>query len=189
MRTRFGQDVRLSFPLSENESNFPRFLSSHGKFGAVRTHDVHTGIDLYTKEGAYVRAIEAGLVVAIEDFTGLSAGSPWWLDTQAVLVESPAGVWVYGEVKPEVAVGQVIASGDHLGHVLPVLRPEEVRADIPGHSRFMLHLELHKAGTRETSWWRKGDPQPPSLLDPTPLLFRAWNELAIKKAFEQEGKG
>ena len=47
-----------------------------GRFGTVRKHEVHTGVDLYTYPGMPVLAVEAGVVVAIEKFTGLEAGSP-----------------------------------------------------------------------------------------------------------------
>lgn len=44
-----------------------------GAFGATRRHDVHTGIDLYADEGDAVVAVEDGVVVALEDFTGPGA--------------------------------------------------------------------------------------------------------------------
>lgn len=171
----------LEFPLPREWTTFPRFLSKEGKFGAVRTHDVHTGVDIYTREGAPVLAIEAGTVVAIEQFTG-APESPWWLRTLAILVEGDSGVFVYGEVTPAVTVGDSVEPGQQIAVVAPVLHPGDERTDIPGHSRFMLHLELHKLGTRTTCWWKLDAPQPESLLDPMPILVRAWNERSIRSA-------
>ena len=153
-------------------------MSPEGSFGAVRKHDVHTGVDLYTREGAPVFAMESGKVVSIEQFTG-GEESPWWLPTWAVLVEGASGVIVYGEIAPEVTRDSLVNEGDLIGRVLPVLREDKVREDIPGHSRFMLHLELHVSGTRKTSWWNLNEPQPDGLLDPRPILSRAWNERAV----------
>jgi hypothetical protein len=93
--------------------NVPKLLpDTPGRFGAVRKHDVHTGVDLYCAVSAKVVAVEAGEVVAIEPFTGPDAASPWWLSTEAVLVEGASGVVVYGEVHPEVQVGDQLEAGD-----------------------------------------------------------------------------
>jgi hypothetical protein len=86
--------------------NVPKLLpDTPGRFGAVRKHDVHTGVDLYCAVSTKVVAVEAGEVVVIEPFTGPDAASPWWLSTEAVLVEGASGVVVYGEVHPEVRQG------------------------------------------------------------------------------------
>ncbi len=84
-----------------------------GAFGAVRRHDVHTGVDLHCGAGQSVLAVERGVVVAVEEFTGPAAGSPWWLPTRAVLVEGASGVVLYGEVVPEGAMvtGALVAQG------------------------------------------------------------------------------
>jgi hypothetical protein len=146
-----------------------------GAFGCVRKRDVHTGVDLYCRENESVYAVEDGIIVAIEDFTGPSAGSPWWNDTQALLVEGASGVVCYGEVRINegISVGVQVAAEQQLAHVLPVLKPIQSRADIQGHSRFMLHLELYRHGTRSAVWWRLDEPRPGNLLDPTPYLLNA----------------
>jgi len=169
---------RIEFPLPYEWTKFPRFISQHGKFGAVRTHDIHTGVDLYTWEGAPVLAMQDGEVVVVEPFTG-PPESPWWLPTQVIMVESEAGVFAYGEVAPKVQVGDRVTVGQIIAEVTPVLKPGDERTDIPGHSRFMLHLELYRPGTRSTTWWKRGESQPESLLDPMPFLVRAWNERSI----------
>jgi len=63
-----------------------------GTFGAIRKFDIHTGVDLYCDHGTKVYSIEPGLVISVENFTGSLAESPWWNDTQAVLIK---GVSVY----------------------------------------------------------------------------------------------
>lgn len=144
----------------------PIWPDAPGHFGARRKFDYHTGIDLYCPLGTEVVAVEAGTVVLVEWFTGTLAGSPWWNDTQAVLVEGASGVLVYGEINPFVAVGQSIRAGDVLGVVdTPVLKR------FKGRPTTMLHFEWMTPGSRTTLWWPVEHPQcPPNLKDPTPLL-------------------
>lgn len=142
----------------------PALPDGPGAFGAVRRHDVHTGVDLYCPEGTEVIAVEAGVVVAVLPFTGPRADSPWWEDTDAVLVEGASGVVLYGELGPAVAVGDRCRAGDLLGHVVRVLRRDK------GRPVAMLHLELYAPGAREPVWWLLGDDRPGPLRDPTPLL-------------------
>ena len=58
----------------------PMFPDEPGWFGAVRKSDIHTGIDLYCEQGTQIVAVEDGVVVHIEGFTGPNADdpSPWW---------------------------------------------------------------------------------------------------------------
>ena len=85
-----------------------------GYFGAVRKFDIHTGIDLYCFPDTEVVAIESGIIVKIEQFTGKSVGSPWWNDTYALLIEGESGVIVYGEIQPNdyLKVGDIVGAGD-----------------------------------------------------------------------------
>lgn len=140
-----------------------------GAFGVARKFHTHEGVDLYCADGTPVFAMEAGKVVAIEDFTGAAAGSPWWFDTKSVLVEGQSGVVCYGEITPEsdLKVGRNIERGQRLGAVKMVLRKDK------GRPRSMLHVELHRPGTTHTSPWMHGDPRPATLLDPTDLLIKA----------------
>ncbi len=137
-----------------------------GAFGAVRRHDVHTGVDLHCGAGQSVLAVERGVVVAVEEFTGPAAGSPWWLPTRAVLVEGASGVVLYGEVVPEGAMvtGALVAQGDRVGVVTRVLRHDK------GAPTTMLHLELYAPGVRSGVWWRHGEARPEGLRDPTAHL-------------------
>lgn len=142
----------------------PQLPSGEGTFGALRRHDVHTGVDLHCAAGTPVVAIEAGTVVAVLPFTGPAAESPWWEPTEAVLVEGASGVVVYGEVAPRVLPGAVLAMGDPIGTVVRVLRHDK------GRPTAMLHLELLAPGARDVVWWRHGEPVPPVLRDPGPWL-------------------
>ena len=158
------------WPLFEGPARLP---DEPGRFAAVRRHDVHTGVDLYTYSGMPVLAVEDGVVVAVEKFTGPEAASPWWNDTEALLVEGASGVVCYGEiaVRGEIAVGARVQREDCLGCVKTVLRKDK------GRPRTMLHLELYESWVRETVWWHLGDPRPAGLLDPTRFLEQALEAL------------
>lgn len=140
-----------------------------GGFGVRRRCHIHEGVDLYVPEGTEVRAVEDGMVTACIAFTGPNAEPPskWWHDTQALLVHGASGTVVYGEIRivPGIAVGDRIAAGGVVGHVLRVLTKETPRPAA------MLHLELH-AGYVTDAWeWPIDGVRPPSLLDPTPHLL------------------
>lgn len=143
-----------------------------GQFGALRRHDIHTGVDLYCAPRTAVLAVEAGQVVDVSPFTGAHVPapdtSPWWNDTWAVLVEGASGVVVYGELSPCVQLGQWVAAQECLGQVdIPVLKV------FKGRPMVMLHLELLRGGSRQTFWWAQGAPCPEGLLDPSPFLQQA----------------
>lgn len=146
---------------------------SPGSFGAVRKHDVHTGIDLYCQPYERIFTVEAGTVVAVEKFTGEHADSPWWNNTWAVLIEGESGVICYGEGRFHYYIepGYEVVEGEDLGVVERVLK-----VDKGVNPPTMLHFELYKHGTRKTVWWHHGEPQPEELLDPTELVNRLYNE-------------
>lgn len=145
----------------------PVWPDAPGRFGTVRRHDVHTGIDLYCELGTGVVAVEPGRVVAVETFTGPSATppTPWWSDTQAVLVEGESGVVVYGEMTARVMPGDDVIRGQILGVVDRPVLPK-----FKGRPMVMLHLELMAHGARHTLVWELGAPRPAQLLDPEPHL-------------------
>ena len=154
------------FPLLNYKLEIPD--NEHpGSFGAVRKYDVHTGVDLYCDPGTRVLAVESGKVVAIENFTGPEADSPWWNSTSAVLIEGKSGVVLYGELEPDIRMetGLKIEKGQTIGYVKTVLKNNK---NLP---MTMLHIELYKHGTRESNWWRSEKPN--HLLDPTKLLKKA----------------
>lgn len=137
---------------------------TQGYFGAVRKNDTHTGIDIYCEPDASVVAVEPGVVINIEKFTGASIGSPWWQETDAIWVKGPSGVVVYGEVSSIILVGQQVNAGEEIGFVKTVLKKDK------GLPMTMLHLELYNASMTETVWWRHGEEKPQTLLDPTEFL-------------------
>lgn len=135
-----------------------------GAFGVQRKHDVHTGVDLYTGPGTPVVTVEDGIIARILPFTGPKAGSPWWHDTQCILVEGESGVVCYGElyVLHQLCPGTFAPAGALLGYVAQVLKKDK------GKPMSMLHLELYKHGTREPALWLTD--RPLNLLDPTHKL-------------------
>lgn len=140
-----------------------------GAFGAKRRHDVHTGVDLYALDGEPVWAMASGEVVAVIPFTGALAKCPWWLDTDAIVIEDQSGIWLYGEVRAStwVKVGATVLEGEVIGRVKRVLRNDK------GRPTAMLHMERYVHGCREFApIWELGSPCPSTLVDPTPYLER-----------------
>jgi phosphopantothenoylcysteine decarboxylase len=144
-----------------------------GSFEAKRKNSTHTGVDLYVDEGRIVFPVEDGTVVAVEPFTGPKDNSPWWLDTDCVLVEGATGVVCYGEVAPLVRVGERVKKGmTGIGRVKRVIPPDRPQhPELPGWKPSMLHMELYPHGYYKPSdgygkcfaW----------LQDPTPFLLNA----------------
>ena len=155
-----------------------------GSFGAVRKHDVHTGVDLYSTDGTNVTAVEAGVVIDVVDFTGSKVfdkdGKPmdWWNDTKAVLVKGPSGLVVYGEIEPLdfMKKGHIVKQGQTVGKVKAVLPKEKIRKDIPHHSNAMLHIEVYDSEEAEKNFrwqtWDPGQSPPAGLIDPTQFLIK-----------------
>lgn len=159
-------DIRWTPPLRK----FAFLPDAKGTFGFKRKHHTHEGIDIYCTEGQDVFAVEAGVVVGVEWFTGnkcIDYPSPWWNDAQAVLVEGRSGVVVYGELLSHLRIGDTVDVGSKIGNVSRVLK------NFKGRPMEMLHLELHRHGTRNTFAW-DGSSMPESLLDPTQLIEEAY---------------
>ncbi len=143
-----------------------------GSFLQKRTKHTHTGVDLYTTDKHSVFAIESGKVVGIENFTGKQQNTPWWEDTECVLIEGASGVICYGEITPFVKIGDNIQRGQYIAQVKRVLPFGKERPDIEGHSLSMLHIELYPHGTYEASDCKDSDPSSFNLLrDPTQYLI------------------
>jgi murein DD-endopeptidase MepM/ murein hydrolase activator NlpD len=164
--------------------NIPGCENSYhrGAFGAIRTYDIHTGVDLYCEHDTDVFAVEDGVVVNIETFTGPNAESPWWLPTQSMLVEGNSGVVLYGEIKVKPGrcmrqyfkqIGDKIYAGETIGNTRTIIRHDK------GRPMCMLHFELYKPGTIDSEWWVLNTPQPENLLDPTPKLLESFNNLKL----------
>jgi len=154
------------FPLPLKEYAWP---GVEGQFGAVRKHDIHTGVDLYCAPRTPVYSIGAGVVTAVEDFTGPKAGSPWWCDTKSVLVYNSGmygGTVCYGEIEPVpyIKPGSMLSDGFLIGHVKTVLKKNK------GKPMTMLHFELYKDWVKESVVWKLDTPKPEALRDPTDLL-------------------
>lgn len=156
------------WPLAKAFPKVPR-SPEPGAFGAERSHDVHTGVDLYCEAGELVVAVEPGVVVSVEPFTGPKAESPWWNDTHAVVVRNDWWSIVYGELEPSglPAVGTRVEAGQVLGAVARVLKHDK------GRPTAMLHFEMYDNSFRTPVWWKKGEAKPEGLLNPTDLLLSA----------------
>lgn len=137
-----------------------------GLFGAVRKHDIHTGLDFYCEEGAVVSCISFGKVVDVFQFTGAAVNTPWWNDTFAVVVECGPLTYVYGEVVPCVEIGDIVSLGRTLGHVTPVLKQDKGVTPTS-----MLHLEVWESvDYKKNCVWFLGHHKPEGLLDPLEVL-------------------
>ena len=139
-----------------------------GAFGNVRTHDIHTGVDLYAPVGCPVHAMESGKVIKIDWFTGKEIGMPWWESTRAIYIEGYTGVFNYGEVqeREHLKVGDTVNKGDYIGHVIQVLKKYK------GRPQSMLHVELYHHGhTDDWGSWEIDKKKPEHLLDPTSHLL------------------
>lgn len=153
------------FPLKNYKYKLPK--GNHpGAFGRIRAHHVHEGVDLYASHGDEVFAVDAGVVVNVINFTGKKAKSPWWKDTQAVLVKGDSGVVCYGEIESSVAVGDSLERGALIGTVSTVLKKNK------GNPTSMLHLELYKHDIIEPLE-AKSSEDLINFIDPTPLLEKA----------------
>jgi len=143
-------------------------IPAQGRFGAIRKHDIHTGVDLHCPEFALVYAMETGTVVNICPFTGDDAGSPWWNDTSAVLIKGRSGIVLYGEVGLiKVKVGDRVTKGDNFACVFKVLKNDK------GLPTSMLHVELyHKDYIGDGEWWKHDEPQPRHLKNVEAMLKR-----------------
>lgn len=139
-----------------------------GRFGAIRRHEHHSGIDLYCELGTKVIAVEDGEVIAIEHFTGplSTPSSPWWNPTQAVLVRSADHVLVYGEITASVEIGQKVKGGEIVGIVdKPVLR------HFKGRPTVMMHFEKLDAAATKSCIWPLDQNCPMDLKDPKDVLM------------------
>lgn len=137
-------------------------------FAHKRSYYYHPGVDLYCPELTYVCAIEAGVVVNIEIFTGRMADppSPWWNETWSILIEGESGVLGYCELHPATYIkqGTKVAPGDYLGTIIPVLKKDK------GNGTTMLHFEKYKRGTTSHVTWHHDQDKPEELEDPTEFL-------------------
>jgi 3-polyprenyl-4-hydroxybenzoate decarboxylase len=144
-------------------------LPHPGAFKFQRNHGgKHTGIDLYCEDSEEVYAVEDGTVVGIEHFTGEWDNTPWWNNTDCILVEGCSGVVCYGEIKTSLSIGDKVLRGQHIANVVRVIK-DKLHPEIEGWKPNMLHLEWYKHKIRKASVHFSEE----ELFDPTPKLFRA----------------
>jgi murein DD-endopeptidase MepM/ murein hydrolase activator NlpD len=141
------------------------YIQHYASFGALRKYDIHTGIDLYCKEGEVIKAFCDGEVVKIAPFTGRLAGSDWWEDTFYVGILTTHGYVVFGEVEPYPSLkeGDFVTKGAIIGTAKRVLKKDK------GLPTTMLHLELYDKVMEPVTLLR-GEKQPDGLCDPSVLL-------------------
>lgn len=164
--------------LQRQNEGFEHNLIYHpGRFGASRKHDIHTGIDLYANpRELLVGAFENGKIVSIGPFTGVDTDCEWWYDSKYVAVEGRSGIIVYGEIEPSqsIKVGETVTQGQLIGEIVQVLR-HSPRRPIPGHSMYMLHVELisHPGPGEDFTAgdWKLKQDRPKHVLDPTVYLY------------------
>lgn len=150
----------MYWPLKDSKPMFP---DEPGRFAFRRRHDYHTGVDLYCELGQEVIAVEDGVVITVEDFTGVNAECPWWNDTKAILILGERGVINYAEVTPLVEEGDEVKAGQVIAVV-----DTAVLKSFKGRPMVMLHLELLTPDTDTSPWWHHQRPK--CLRDPEPLL-------------------
>lgn len=138
----------------------------HGRFSAIRKHDIHTGLDLYCEDDSPFYCVEDGIIINIFDFTGETVGSPWWNNTKAILVRCNKYLILYGEIDTDLKVGDEVKQGDRLGIVKRVLKENK------GLPMTMLHIEAYELGYNgEGEIWDLDSEKPKSLLNIEHILF------------------
>jgi hypothetical protein len=142
---------------------------SQGVFGAVRKHDIHTGVDLYCRDKSDFLTFLPGEVVSQGYFTGPEAGSPWWNTTMyvAVYTESLDITTLYGEIGHYNSLAYL-----NPFHKLVVSRVLKKDKGLP---TTMLHVECYKGNpfadsNFESPIWAHGSPKPEYLLDPSEVI-------------------
>lgn len=169
------------FPLNTKNWMWPDYA---GTFGAKRKFNKHPGLDIYCDVGTEVVAVEDGVVVGIQYFTGKMLRSPWWNDTFCVAVKGKSGVVNYGEIdyNRELSVGDKVKRGDAIGTVLAVLKKDK------GRPTSMLHFELYENFDSKHGWPADLE-EPNDLRDPAPKLEdAALEEFGEIKYYKPNGK-
>jgi hypothetical protein len=158
---------KMKWPLRNKLSAIPPW-GHVGDFAFRRSHYHHPGIDLYCADLHPVQAIEEGIIVHIENFTGPNATppSPWWLETFSIMIEGASGVIGYCELSPFVhlKIGDHVGEGETIAIIIPVLKRDK------GNGRTMLHLEQYVPGTRHHETWVLDADKPSCLCNPRELL-------------------
>lgn len=159
----------MKWPLRNKQPKLP-FVGAVGDFAFRRSFYYHPGVDLYCPDLEPVQAMEDGVIVHTERFTGTDAkpSSPWWLDTWSIMVEGESGVIGYCEVITfsHLKVGMRVFEGEPIALVTPVLKKDK------GNGTTMLHLEHYVPGTKHHVTWALDTDKPKELLNSRELLQR-----------------
>lgn len=157
----------MKWPFRNPKPSLP-FVGAVGDFAFRRSFYYHPGVDLYCPDLQPVQAMEAGTIVHMEHFTGALANppSPWWKDTQSILIEGDSGVIGYCEVEPfqHLHVGTKVFEGEVIALVVPVLKKDK------GNGTTMLHVEHYVSGTQHHVTWALDTQKPSELLNSRTLL-------------------
>ena len=136
------------------------------KFGVVRKHDIHTGIDIYCEINDEVFSVLDGTIIDIGIFTGEKVSSPWWNETGYIEINHGYFYILYGEIKviPELKVGDKIEKDTLLGNVQKILKKENTK-----NPPTMIHLEFYSRYNEPTEW-SLGRDKPQNLLNPMDFI-------------------
>lgn len=156
---------------SHQVSEIPLGNSHPGAFGFIRVNHIHEGIDVYLPEGTEVLSPLSGYCLGIIKFTGESVGSPWWNETEAIIIDGGDELWLFGElvISDKVRVGDWINEGDLIGCVTCVLKKDK------GRPKSMVHIQCHEKNTGETQWreaWNINEKKPWHLKNPTEQVIQ-----------------
>ena len=158
-------------------------IGSAGSFWENRGDRYHCGVDIYSKASSDVVSIEGGRVIGTGMFTSPEKVH-YWNVTHDVLIETDSGlVCRYAELG-DVAVntGDIVKSGELVGHVGLVLDTCKITESSPGYIRklkengspSMLHFELWDVQFADSASYLGGNwfggKKPQNLLDPTAYL-------------------
>mgnify|MGYP000638560962 CR=1 FL=1 len=161
--------------ISKPLENFVYPTNPQNLFGAVRKHDIHTGIDLFCPENEIVHAISDCIVSKIGYFTGTKSipETPWWNDTEYVICktiwENKTLYFLYGELLSSVSVGDILMAGSPLGSIKRVIKNDK------GLPTTMLHFEIYKSLPENPVFWYHNEEQPDILINPETIINKALN--------------
>ena len=135
------------------------FKASRGKGSRY-----HAGIDIYANAGDIVRAPEAGVIVADQNFLGTIPGE------DAMLIQGDSGtVVLLGEIVAEsMTTHYGLKEGSRVERGQPV-----AIVGLTKNGSHMLHFETYTQGSTRNRSWKKSQGPHESLRDPTEYLLRA----------------
>ncbi len=162
------------FPLKNYKYQLP-LNTEPGSFGYIRKHDIHTGVDLYCENNDAVYAMYDGIIVNIENFTGVDSNppTPWWYDTKSILIlHNDDFVICYGEIEIQqnLRIGDIVREGDIIGYVKQVLKKDKGITPLS-----MLHIEMYEKHITESVVWNLNSDKPGGLLDISTKLYNVKN--------------